>query len=272
MESVAPLVDRVVATVLASGDVQSAILFGSRARTPDDAPADSGSDVDLQIVVRTPSRWVDRAWAESVLPADSVMAWNVRDAFGGVKKVTVLLADGQLDLVFVPARRMRWARWGIALGIHRLSPRGMRQAGDLKLLASGGYQVLKGGAKWEAFWRRVVAEVTEPGLSDDEVRNLVEGVKVDLASIQRKLDRGELRAAQRWLHTGIAETNFKLMHELRSRRGERTFHDARRVEAILDADALARVTISAELSEPALRRAAETAAQVTKELAAEIIG
>lgn len=272
MDPVSPGVDRVVATVLASPDVSSAILFGSRARAAANSPADEGSDVDLQIVVRTPRHWVDRHWAESVLPADAIVAWNVRDAFGGVKKVSVLLTDGELDLVFVPAHRMRWARWGLALGLHRVSAKGMRQAGDLKLLAGGGYRLLKGGPRWESFWRRVTAEVAEPRLGDAEIRNLAEGVKVDLVSIRRKLDRGELVAAQRWLHTGIAETNFKLMHELRLRRGERSFHDARRAEAVLDQDALARITISTELTAAGIRRAAEAAARVSEELADQLVG
>lgn len=271
MESVSPCVDRLMAAMLASPDVSAAVLFGSRARPEADSPADAGSDVDLQLVVKTPRQWVDRRWAESVLPPDAVQAWSVRDAFGGVKKVSVLLVDGELDMVFVPARRMRWARWGLALGLHRISPAGMRRAGDLKLLAGAGYSLLKGGSKWESFWRRVVAEVPEPRLSDAEIRNLAEGVKVDLVSIQRKLDRGELRAAQRWLHLGIAEVNFKLMHELRHRRGRRCFHDARRAEEVLDAASLAQVTVVTDLSVEGIREAAETAARVAARLSSELL-
>ena len=272
MEDVSPSVDRIVEALLASPDVEAAILFGSRVRQSDDSPADAGSDVDIQVVVKRPTQWIQRAWAESVLSAEMIEAWNVRNAFGGVKKVSVLLSDSELDLVFVPARRMRWARWGLAWGVHRISRQGMRQAGDLRLLADRGYRLLKGGPRWESFWQRVVAEVTIPGLSDEEVRNLAAGAQIDFRSIQRKLERGELRAAQRWLHTGMAETNFKLMHELRRRRSQRSFHDARRVEALLDPDSLARVTVSATLSAQAIEAAAKLSAQTTRYLLTELVG
>jgi hypothetical protein len=271
MQGISPQINRLIETLLESDDVQAAILFGSRARARGDSPADADSDVDLQVVVKHPGRWIQREWAAAVLPAEELRAWSVRNAFGGVHKVSILLTRGELDLVFVPAQRMRWARWGIALGVHRLSVSGMRKLGDLELLTEHGYRVLKGGRRWENFWRKISTDVTPPGLSDAEVRNLADGVKVDLVSIHHKLNRGEIRAAQRWLHTGIAETNFRLMYELRRRRGEPAFHDARRAESVMDAASLARITVSAELEAQALKAAAEKAAQATTELVSAIL-
>ena len=70
----------------------------------------------------------------------------------------------------------------------------------------------------------------------------------------------------------MAETNFKLMHELRRRRSQRSFHDARRVEALLDPDSLARVTVSATLSAQAIEAAAKLSAQTTRYLLTELVG
>ncbi len=265
-----PLIDQLLSVLLARPDVEAVTMFGSRART-EGRDADAGSDIDLQVVSREPSVLADSGWAESVLPAQAIVAWNVRAAFGGVQKLSVVLRDGEADIVVVPAKRMRLARWAVRFGIHQRNAKLRRQLGDIKLVMAGGFRVLKGGAAWQRFYDRVVAEVPEPGLSDAEVRNLVAGATVDLISIRRKLARGELRAAQRWLHTGLAETNFRLLHEWRRRRCERTYHDGRRAELYLPEDELVLVSVSAELDREALERAAESAETATRRLAAALL-
>ena len=270
METVGPRVDHLIEVLLGSNDVEAAIVFGSQARAADDSPADAGSDVDMQVVVKNPERWIESAWAESTLPDGCLQAWNVRDAFGGVKKISILLTDGELDLVFVPAYRMRWARWGMALGIHRISAQGMRKLGYLHLLVDHGHCVVKGGRRWESFWQRVLTEVVEPRLSIAEIRNLLEGEKVDRVSIQRKLARGELIAAQRWLHTGIAEAVFKLIHELRCRQGKPSFHDGRRAESIWTSEEVTALRLSARCEAAEIEQAAEQGLQVAQRLVAEL--
>jgi hypothetical protein len=247
-------------------DVEAITLFGSRARSKDNACADGGSDVDIQIISSRVDKLIEKSWATAVLAPTAISAWNVRPAFGGVIKISALLSDGEIDMVVVPSSRMRLARWAVALGLHLRSKKIQRKLGDLVLVMGGGYRVLQGGAKWELFWKRIVAEIPEPSLSLAEVLNLGEGVKVELISIRRKLDRGELRAAQRWLHLGIGETNFKLSHELRRRRGVRSFHDGRRVEQLLDPEELSLVTISAALTAESIWEAAQAAAEATTRL------
>jgi hypothetical protein len=154
----------------------------------------------------------------------------------------------------------------VPLGLHRRSEWARNQLAPLVLIMQPGYRVLKGGARWEDFWQRVVHEVPEPRLTNEEVRRMGAVAQVNLRSLQHKLDRGELRAAQRWLHEEMAATNFRLMHELRRRRGERSFFDARRVEKILHPDELALVTVNAGLSAPAIGTAAERAAEATARL------
>lgn len=259
-----------IEALIARTDVTVITLFGSQARSVGNFLADEQSDVDLQVVVKDPGKLVDPSWARAHLAGNAIKAWNVKNAFGGVQKVSVVLTEGELDLVVVPAKRMRWAYWAMRLDIHRRSPQLRRKFGDLVLVMGNGYRVLKGGEAWELFWQKLLREVPEPRMTQDEVRNIVEGVKVDHVSIQQKLQRGELIAAQRWLHTGIAEANFKLLHELRRRRGETSFHDGRRAELLWQADWVDSMRISARCEAAEIAAAAEQGLRMTNRLAAEL--
>ena len=264
------LADTVIDALVQRKDVLALTLFGSRARAGDNQ-ADAQSDVDLQIVTSRPGDVARAEWLAEVIGSENLTAWNVRAAFGGVQKVSVLLRDAELDLVIIPAARMRLARWSVALGLHRRNPGLRRKLGDIALVMVDGFQVLKGGSSWDRFYRSVVREVPVPGLSDAEVRNLAAGVRVDLVSIERKLTRGELRAAQRWLHIGLAETVWKLSHEHRRRAGQRSFHDARRIEFLMTPDELIPLTISVPLEREALRKAARQMARTAADLAARLL-
>ncbi len=246
-------------------------LFGSRARGVSAFPADADSDIDLQIVARRPESFVDRAWMEQIFGTDVVVAWTVRPAFGGAQKISAILRHGELDLVIVPYRRFRLARLAMAWGLHRRSPKIRRQLGDLAVVLATGHQVLIGAEGWSRFLARVVAEVPVPAMDDEEVRNLAEGALIDYCSIMRKLRRGELRAAQRWLHTGLAETNFRLWVEKQRRAGEPAFYDGRRLEQVAAPDDLSRLSVSSVIEAEALAAAATKAISTTRELGRVLI-
>lgn len=250
---------KIVAVLLTRSDVTALTLFGSHARQTDIGSADNNSDVDLQVIARDPGRLLAADWVRETIGPENLEAWNVREAFGGVKKISVLLLDGELDLVIIPHGRMRRARWAVAMGWHHRSDSIRRKLGNLVMVVGDGYQVLKGGAKWERFWQRLVVEVVEPRIDPEGVENLWASAQVDHRSIMRKLARGELLAAQRWLHTGMVETNFQLMHALKRRRGELSFHDARRAEMTLEATEVDLIRVSAHLTESEIRRAADEA-------------
>lgn len=261
-----------IAALCARPDVEAVTLFGSRARNQDDSSADQGSDYDVQVVAANPARLTERDWANAVMGEGTIVGWSVRDAMGGTVKVSVLLIDEEIDLVLVPGRRLRPARWALRLGLHRRSAWVRRQLTPLVLVIGRGYRVLKGGNRWEHFWFTLFRDVPVPGLSDTAVRNLGQQAQVDFVSIKRKLDRGELRAAQRWLHTGLAEINFELMHEWRRRRGEPSFHDGRRVESILPPAELELITVNARLDATEIAAAAERAARVAQQLVDTLVG
>jgi hypothetical protein len=70
----------------------------------------------------------------------------------------------------------------------------------------------------------------------------------------------------------MAEANFKLLHELKQRRGERSFTKARRIERIASPRELALVSIEAPLEEAALREALEKSAAGCRELVRQLVG
>jgi hypothetical protein len=121
-------------------------------------------------------------------------------------------------------------------------------------------------------YRRAVAEVTDPRLDDSAVVRLAEGFVCDYVWARRKMVRGEFRTVQRMLHQELAEGNFQLLHELKQRRGERTFTKARRIERIATPTELADVTIDARLESVALQAALEKSAATHRELVRLLIG
>lgn len=264
------LLTDLLASLRAMPDVRVVTLFGSRARETFH-PADGESDYDLQIVTKHPRRLESREWVERALGAGAVHAWTVKPAFGGAVKISAIVRGAELDLVIVPLRRFRQARLALALGLHRRSPSIRRQLGDLAVVLAPGHRMLIGGEGWRRMLARVVAEVPLPRLDDAAVRNLAEGALIEHRAIHRKLKRGELRAAQRWLHTSLAETNFRLWLERRQRAGEPGFYDGRRLEQVASAEDLAALSVSASLTAEAVAAAADRALETTRELTRALI-
>jgi hypothetical protein len=188
---------------------------------------------------------------------------------GAATKVSAVLRAGELDLVVLPAQRLRWAKLFVALGVAQRMA-GLRQAlGGLATVLRGGHRMVKGEGEWGAFFRDVAAEFPVPCLSDAEVRSLAEGFVCDYVSTRNKIERGEFLAAQRWLHHQLAEVNFQLLHELRQRRGEPSLPDVRRVER-LTVDSRG-IEVSAAPTTEGLRAAVEKSAATLRELMAGLV-
>lgn len=239
-------------------DVRGLVLIGSQVRGAADraAGADAQSDWDFQLITRRPARYADRAWTRE-LPALGLQVYAHRRTFGGVRKVTAFFSSVEVDLVLVPALSLSLARLAVAAGLHRRAGATSllrRRLADLAIVVRPGFRFLKGEAAWGAFYRRVVAEVADPRLRDAEVRALAESFVCDALWVAKKIRRGELLAAQRLLHQSLAETNFRLLHELRLRRGLRSFPEARRLELVAPEES-AVVSVQSALEPAGLRRA-----------------
>ncbi len=136
-----------------------------------------------------------------------------------------------------------------------------------------GHRFLKGAEAWSRFYARVVEKVAGVRLDNEAARHLAWTFLATLWLAHRRLDRGELLAAQFTLHRVLAETNFRLMRELQLRRGDPvpSFGLARRAEALWPASELAWMRLSARLDREELSQALWLSFEAMKKLMAEIV-
>ena len=259
--------------IAAEPAVRSAVLFGSSAAVATAPMADAWSDLDLHITTTEPERMEHMDWPR-VLPGSGFRFQAVRPATGGVRKVTAVFAAGQIDLVVVPLRQLRLARFGLRLGLARRHERLRAALDEIQTCLRGGYRFLKGEAEWGSFYARVAAEMPGVRLDDAAVVALADIAVADRLWILQKLERGELAAAQHLLHRSLAETNFRLLRELRLRRGQPlpSFGLGRHVERLLSAEELAWVRVDARCEAGELQRATDQAAAGLQALMRELVG
>ena len=233
--------------------VKAIVLFGSQARASGVVNgADHQSDFDLQVVTSRPEVFLQRGWWGD-FSGHELLVRAVRPASGGVKKVTVIFKPTlELDVILVPAYRMELARLVVSSRLYRYLPSLRKALDELAYVMRPGYEVLKGGARWKNFYMRVVADMDGTRLHDTEIVSLAEIFICDFIWVKRMIARGELVAAQRTLHRSLAEINFKFLHELRLRRKQVTFREARRIEHIASPEELANASIDSDLTSPAL--------------------
>jgi hypothetical protein len=254
--------------------VKAAVLIGSRQQTGSD-PAfcpDAVSDWDIQLITRRPSLLRRPQWIEE-LGLGKPLAYVIRKSlWGGGFKVNLVLPGAEADLLVTPVASMRRLQWLTAAGFHRRPGWTRRCLQAHAMIVRSGWRFLKGGRWLEPFYQRAVAQMPDPRLDDDAVRQLAAGFFCDYLWAVRKIARGELLAAQRMLYRELAEVNFRLLHELKRRRGERTFWDARHLERIASEEDLAAVTVSALCEGPALRAAVERAASTCEAWVGQLLG
>lgn len=257
----------------AEPSVDGLVLIGSRVRAAEDLVwrADSQSDWDFQIITRQPEMFLTREWTQRLGLGLRVYAAR-RAAIGGVPKVAALFDTAEADFVIAPFDFLDRMRRGIASGEHHASADFVRTVQDLAVVIRPGWRFLKGRAEWEPFYETVVRDIADPRLNDAQVVSLAEGFVCDAVWVRRKIDRGELLAAQRMVHRSLAETNMQLLHELRRRRNERTFPEARRAEMILPSDEVRLLSLEPTLEKTSLGNALKHASESCRTLVSALIG
>jgi hypothetical protein len=108
-------------------------------------------------------------------------------------------------------------------------------------------------------------------INDAEAQELANIFLCELLWVLRKIERGELVAAQGVLHKKLQETNVVLLHELRLRKELPTFQQARRVEKLVSAAELATIQINARLNKVELTFAAWSAKEGLLSLMGELV-
>jgi hypothetical protein len=254
--------------------VSGLVLIGSRVRPPAEKleVADTYSDWDFHVITADVAMFRNRQWTTELVggPASAYAARSA--AIGGVPKVNLILPGVEADLVIIPQQILRTLKFRVAFGRHRRAGWSQSRMQDIAEVIRPGWRFLKGAERWGDLYRRAVAEVVDPRLGDVAARQLAEGFVCDYIWTLRKMDRGEYRTAQRMLHRELAEVNFQLLHELKLRRGERTFTKARRIERTAQAAELAAVTVDTGLDPGSLRSAIEKSAATCRELMAALVG
>jgi len=254
--------------------ISGLVLIGSRAHQDADQllRADALSDWDFQVIASKPKDFENSSWTKDI-PGFELRAYAVRTAIiGGVPKINAVFNGAEADFVIIPTISARLLRLSISLGLHRTEGRVRRHVQDLAEVIRPGWRFLKGGKRWGNLYRRAVEDVTDPRLSDEDIRQLAEGFVCDYIWTVRKIARGELRAAQRILYRELLEVNLRLLHESKLRRGQSSFTKARRLEKITGTDELESVTLEAILEVNALQNVLEKTAATFRGLMQGLVG
>lgn len=253
--------------------VRALIQIGSRVRPRDPlAAADLHSDWDFQIATAAPAEFATGDWLRAAgLPAP--VAYVARPGrLGRSEKISIVFSCTEMDLVLLPARGLATVKTlmrlpGVAAALRR-NP----ALADFALVLRPGHLVLKDPGGWTPFLRQLVETMPHPRLSDADIATLAAGFFCDYVSAKRKIARGEFAAAQRWLHHQLAESNLRLLHELRQRRGEPSYPDARRLERTARDGWAERVTVSALPEAASLTAALDRSAETLRTLTQALIG
>ena len=247
--------------------VAAAILIGSQARPAADplVRPDAFSDWDFQLVARRPGAFCSPRWIDD-LDCGPARSYVVRKALwkGGLK-INATFAGAEADFMILPTWPLRRLHWLSAAGFHRREGGTRSSLQALIHYVRPSWKFLKDAGWLEPLYRRA-AELPDPRLSDASIRQLAAEFWCDYRWLLRKLERGELLAAQRTLHLELAEVNFRLRHELSLRRGRPSFEKARRLEQLSSAEELAVLSVSAPCDHWALRAAAEQSAAACRQL------
>lgn len=247
------------------------VMIGSRTR-PADHPhaADAHSDWDFQVATSHPERFSDMAWLQE-LGLEPVTYVKRGGRLGSAQKVTAAFPEGDADWVILPDRTFRDLLPTTLRALDSTSGALPHLVVDLATVLQGGYRIVKGADEFGAFFHQVATRVPAARLSDESVCNLADGFVCDYISTLRKIDRGELLAARRWLHHTLLETNFRLIHELRLREGRPSLPDGRRLERLGD-PRVAPLSAVAAPHAASLRAACGAAAGVCRDLMRHLVG
>jgi hypothetical protein len=254
--------------------VKGLLSIGSRERPASDSleRADSYSDWDFQVISSKVSLLIDRDWANS-LEGLKLKAFAVRRAqIGGVPKINVVFEGAEMDLVIIPLGMARVLKVSVMLGLHKREGRIRRRVQDLAEVIRPGWRLLKGEQTWGKVIRRIVDDVPDPKLEDDDLLQLAEGLYCDYVWCLKKIGRGELRAVQRILYREMLEANLQLLHELKRRRREKTFTKARRMELTSTSKEVEAFSVSPALNSQSLREALGKVVVTCRGLMRDLVG
>ncbi len=233
---------RIVEWAHAQPGLEALVQIGSRVQPR--AVVDAWSDWDYQFIVRDPAQYFNREWPAQIAPCWS--AHYERTARAVVKLSAVFAGGWEVDFVLLSAWRVKTTCWAMQHpGAGRWFPKGLRQdLHNLRLVASPGYRVVLGGPEWERRYAALAVAWPEVSFSAEDFQHHAAAFWRHAVWVAKKILRGELRAAVRWLHVELREHVLALVAEEAKLEGRRPRPEARRAEQWLNGTRLRQTAIT----------------------------
>jgi len=234
-------------------DLEALIQIGSRAQSA--ARIDEWSDWDYHLIVRNPRRFHDNGWLTDIAPC-----WcaHLDRTERGILKLSAVFSGGwEVDFVPIAAWQMKLVYWAMARpSFSDLFPRALVHGiQNTQLVVRPGYRVVVGGEAWV---RRLVALDTiwpEKEFTDADFRFNVAGFWRHAVWVQKKIMRGETRAALRWHQVELAKRRWLMLEEEMKMSGHPVRPEARQAEKWLDPRRFKQTAIEFSTNQLAMARA-----------------
>lgn len=234
-------------------DVEALVQIGSRAQAG--GQVDAWSDWDFHLYVSTPEKFLTGEWSAQIAPSWSTL---VERTGRGVAKVSILFAGGfEVDFVPLAAWQMRLVYWAMARPATSFLYPSNLVAGihGTRLFVKPGHRLLAGDASWERRLRALAVDWPERIFNEAQFGEHRAAFWRHAVWVQKKISRGEVRAAMRWNQLEVMEHVLALLEEEARLAGRPVRAEARKAEQWLDDRRLAQTAIPLAPDQRALARA-----------------
>ncbi len=245
--------NRILAWMRRRPDIEAVIQIGSRVRG--EGQADAWSDWDYQLIVSSTAPFMNDAWPEEIAPSWSVHRERTER---GVVKVSVVFEGGfEVDFVPIPSRLMKLVYWLMAHpGWAAWFPVTLRRGvANTRLVLGPGHRLVIGDSSWARRLEALQVPWPVQRFSAEDFAFHVAAFWRHAVWVQKKISRGEARAALRWDQLEVVEHLYILLAEEARSAGRVPRPEARKAEQWLDDRRRAQTDIAIGLDTRVLARA-----------------
>lgn len=234
-------------------DLEALIQIGSRAQAS--AEVDEWSDWDYQLIVRSADRFQNRNWPKCI-----ASCWNthLEQTERAVLKLSVVFEDGR-EADFVPLTAWQIKLVYLAMRypqFRRFYPRSLTEGiYNTRLIVRPGYKILIGGLAWKKRLDALQNDWPVKTLTIELYQENLNGFWRHAVWVYKKVMRGELRAALRWMHIELTDRRLALLAEEARLVGKTARPEARKAEQWLDARRLEQTAIATSPDQLVLAKA-----------------
>jgi hypothetical protein len=245
--------ERIIAWARRRPDIEALVQIGSRVQGG--GQADAWSDWDYQLIVRRTTPFMNDAWPEEIAPTWSVHRERTER---GVVKASVVFAGGfEADFVPIAAWQMKLVYWAME---HPASAGWLpavirRGVANTRLVVCPGHRLVLGGHAWARRLEALQVPWPELEFSSGDFAFHAAAFWRHATWVQKKISRGEVRAALRWDQLEVVEHLYAMLQEEARLAGRSPRPEARKAEQWLDARRLAQTDITTSLDRKVLARA-----------------